>query len=72
MTKRHLQIQLLVPVDEPFRAARQLWAQMTDEERQVMGRLAAEFCLLFESGSEQRIVVAPAEVLEKTGLPTIE
>lgn len=69
MTKRHLQIQILVPVDEPYRAARSLWAQMTAEERSVMGRLAAEFVLLAEASGDQRVVVAPAATLEAAGLP---
>lgn len=67
--RRHLQLQMIVPVGDEVSSARALWAQMTAEERKTMGRLAAEWCLLAEASSEARVLIAPASVLEEAGLP---
>lgn len=69
MAIRHLQMSFLVPVGHEVGVARNLWGQMSAEERAVVGRLAAEFVLLHEAGSDQRVLVAPAQELEAAGLP---
>lgn len=66
---RLLQMTITVPVGDEVRAARSLWAQMRAEERAVIAGLAAEFVLLHESGSDQRVVIADAATLEAAGLP---
>lgn len=67
--RRHLQLQMLVPVGDEVASARAVWAQMAAEERSVMARLAAEWVLLAEAGSDLRVLVAPAGILEAAGLP---
>lgn len=67
--RRHLQLTLLVPVGDEAYAARSIWGQAAAEERKVLARLAAEFVLLHEAGSDQRVVIAPASVLEEAALP---
>lgn len=69
MPVRHLQVQMLLPVGDEVRSARALWSQMTAEERTTMAKVAAEFLLLAEASSEQRVVIAPAGMLEAAGLP---
>jgi len=59
-----------VPVGDEIAAARQLWSQMTAEERLVMGRLSAEFVVLWETGTDNRVLVAPASTMDQLGLPT--
>lgn len=60
---------MVVPVGDEVRSARALWGQMGAEERSVMARIAAEWLLLAEATTGQRVILAPAETLEAAGLP---
>jgi hypothetical protein len=66
---RGLQLTATVIVGREVESARHLWAQMRPEEREIVARLAAEFVLLREATSDQRLVIAPAAELELAGVP---
>jgi hypothetical protein len=66
---RGIQLTATVVVGREVESARHLWAQMTQEEREIVARLAAEFVLLREGTSDSRLLIAPAQELEAAHLP---
>ena len=67
--REYLQMSVVVPRGDEIGAAREIWSAAKPEERLCLARLAAELVILHEAGGDQRIVIAPAEVLEAAGLP---
>jgi hypothetical protein len=69
MLKRLLTLNMTVVEGQEVQAAREMWAQLAPEGRQCLARLACEIVLLREAGSDQRVILADASILEAAGLP---
>lgn len=69
--REYFQMHVIVPRGDEVAAAREIWAQATAAERDLLAKLAGELLLLREATGEQRILIAPAAVLEAAGLPKV-